>query len=85
MFGDVDKVYKDDVYNAILLSIKYYIYTNRCLKQKLSFHSLKACVINLYKTEKMILSEIKELQNFNYIGVLLKNCLRIVDIFFILM
>ena len=26
IFGDVDKVYKDDVYNAILLSIKYYIY-----------------------------------------------------------
>ena len=28
IFGDVDKVYKDDVYNAILLNIKYYIYTN---------------------------------------------------------
>ena len=54
IFGDVNKVYKDDVYNAILLSIKYYIYTNRCLKKKLSFHSLKACLINLYKTEKMI-------------------------------
>ena len=27
IFGDVDKVYKDDVYNAILLNIKYYIYT----------------------------------------------------------
>jgi hypothetical protein len=54
IFGDVDKVYKDDVYNAILLSIKYYIYTNRCLKKKLSFHSLKACLINLYKTQKMI-------------------------------
>jgi hypothetical protein len=39
IFGDVDKVYKDDVYNAILLNIKYYIYTNRCLKKKLSFHS----------------------------------------------
>jgi hypothetical protein len=26
IFGDVDKVYKDDVYNAILLNIKYYIY-----------------------------------------------------------
>jgi hypothetical protein len=49
-FGDVDKVYKDDLYNAILLSIKYYIYTNRCLKKKLSFHSLKACLINLCKT-----------------------------------
>ena len=36
------------------LNIKYYIYTNRCLKKKLSFHSLKACLINLYKTEKMI-------------------------------
>ena len=50
IFGDVDKVYKDDVYNAILLNIKYYIYiyTNRCLKKKLSFHSLKACLINLY-------------------------------------
>jgi hypothetical protein len=47
IFGDVDKVYKDDVYNAILLNIKYYIYTNRCLKKKLSFHSLKACLINL--------------------------------------
>ena len=47
-------VYKDDVYNAILLNIKYSIYTNRCLKKKLSFHSLKACLINLYKTEKMI-------------------------------
>jgi hypothetical protein len=44
IFGDVDKVYKDDVYNAILLNIKYYIYTNRCLKKKLSFHSLKACL-----------------------------------------
>jgi hypothetical protein len=33
IFGDVDKVYKDDVYNAILLNIKYYIYTNRCLKE----------------------------------------------------
>jgi len=54
IFGDVDKVYKDDVYNAILLKIKYYIYTNRCLKKKLSFHSLKACLIDLYKTEKMI-------------------------------
>jgi hypothetical protein len=54
IFGDVDKVYKDDVYNAILLNIKYYIYTNRCLKKKLSFLSLKACLINLYKTEKMI-------------------------------
>jgi hypothetical protein len=54
IFGDVDKVYKDDVYNAILLSIKYYIYTNRCLKKKLSFHSFKACLINLYKAEKMI-------------------------------
>jgi hypothetical protein len=54
IFGDVDKVYKDDIYNAILLNIKYYIYTNRCLKKKLSFHSLKACLINLYKTEKMI-------------------------------
>jgi hypothetical protein len=54
IFGDVDKVYKDDVYNAILLNIKYYIYTNRCLKKKLSFHSLTACLINLYKTEKMI-------------------------------
>ena len=54
IFGDVDKVYKDDVYTAILLNIKYYIYTNRCLKKKLSFHSLKACLINLYKTEKMI-------------------------------
>ena len=41
-------------YNAILLNIKYYIYTNRCLKKKLSIHSLKACLINLYKTEKMI-------------------------------
>ena len=54
IFGDVDTVYKDDVYNAILLNIKYYIYTNRCLKKKLSFHSLKACLINLYKTEKII-------------------------------
>jgi hypothetical protein len=36
IFRDVDKVYKDDVYNAILLNIKYYIYTNRCLKKKLS-------------------------------------------------
>jgi hypothetical protein len=52
IFGDVDKVYKDDVYNAILLNINYYIYTNRCLKKKLSFHSLKACLINSYKTEK---------------------------------
>jgi hypothetical protein len=40
IFGDVDKVYKDDVYNAILLNIKYYIYTNRCLKKKLSFQIL---------------------------------------------
>ena len=31
----VHKVYKDDVYNAILLNIKYYIYTNRCLKKKI--------------------------------------------------
>jgi hypothetical protein len=54
IFGDVDKVYKDDVYNAILLNIKYYIYTNRCLKKKVSIHSLKACLINLYKTDKMI-------------------------------
>ena len=56
IFGNVNKVYKDDVNNAILLNIKYYIYiyTNRCLKKKLSFHSLKACLINLYKTEKMI-------------------------------
>jgi hypothetical protein len=54
IFGDVDKVYKDDVYTAILLNIKYYIYTNRCLKKKLSFLSLKACLINLHKTEKMI-------------------------------
>jgi hypothetical protein len=54
IFGEVDKVYKNDVYNAILLNIKYNIYTNRCLKKKLSFHSLKACLINLYKTEKMI-------------------------------
>ena len=28
--------------------------SNRCLKKKLSFHSLKACLINLYKTEKII-------------------------------
>ena len=35
-------------------NIKYYIYTNSCLKKKLSFLSLKACLINLYKTEKMI-------------------------------
>jgi hypothetical protein len=40
IFGDVDKVYKDDVYNAILLNIKYYIYTNRCLKKKLSKQSI---------------------------------------------
>jgi hypothetical protein len=50
MFGDVDKVYKDDVCNIILLSITFYIYTNRCLKQKLSFHSHKACLIDLCKT-----------------------------------
>ena len=56
IFGDVDKVYKDDVCNAILLNIKYYIYTNRCLKKKLSFHSLKACLINLYKTEKKMIA-----------------------------
>ena len=41
IFGDVNKVYKDDVYNAILLNIKYYICTNRCLKKKLSIHLLK--------------------------------------------
>jgi hypothetical protein len=39
IFGDVDKVYKDDVYNAILLNIKYYIYTNKCLK----YMKLVAC------------------------------------------
>jgi hypothetical protein len=37
IFGDVDKVYKDDIYNAILLRIKYYIYTNRCLKKKFMY------------------------------------------------
>jgi hypothetical protein len=41
-------------YNTVPDILKYYIYTNRCLKKKLSFHSLKACLINLYKTEKMI-------------------------------
>jgi hypothetical protein len=66
IFGDVDKVYKDDVYNAILLNIKYYIYTNRCLKKNFSFHSLKACLINLYKTEKMIAVRNQRIAEFQY-------------------
>jgi hypothetical protein len=41
--------------------------------------------ILMLQIKTIINSEIKELQNFNYIGVLLKNCLRIVDIVFILM
>ena len=64
IFGDVDKVYKDDVYNAILLNIKYYIYTNRCLKKKLSIHSFKACLINLYKTEKMVAVQNQRIAEF---------------------
>jgi hypothetical protein len=52
--GAINQLYYNTVPDIYLLSIKYYIYTNRCLKQKLSFHSLKACLIDLCKTEKMI-------------------------------
>jgi hypothetical protein len=41
IFGDVDKIYKDDVYNAILLNIKYYIYKTNVWRKNYPFIRLK--------------------------------------------
>ena len=51
MFGILNSK-NSKVHNLIILKIKHYIYTCRCLEKPLSLQGLQNSIINLYQTEK---------------------------------
>lgn len=53
-FGDTENACRGNAFNFILLIIKYYIYTQRCLKKSLSLCVFKTKLKDMYQTEKMI-------------------------------
>ena len=65
LFGNFDETNNDYVYNIILLHIKQYIYTTRCLKKILSLNALKKQLTDMYHVEKMLATNKQTLTNFH--------------------
>lgn len=67
LFGNTDKMVKGNAYNIILLVIKQYIYTTRCLKKKLSLSLVKSMLKNTYELEKIAAIKKQRLDDFHLI------------------
>ena len=77
LFGKINKFRSNRLENLIILTIKYYIYTNKfTTSKKLSFEHLKKNIINRLYIEKFILLKNCKYKEFNSC---LKNVLQNIE------